>query len=77
MPLGSPIKDWGVKLVVKGMWGDKCQVLDSPQASNPGGRMLMLTQSTEPITHVAACLILVFSTEHCARKSKEEEMWSR
>lgn len=26
-------------LVVKGMWGDKRQVFDSPQASNPGGRV--------------------------------------
>ncbi len=38
--LSFPIEGLGVALVVKGMWGDKCQVFESPQASNPGGRML-------------------------------------
>lgn len=37
--ISSPIPGLGVGLVVKGMWGDKCQVFDSPQASNPGGRV--------------------------------------
>lgn len=75
--LSSPIQALGVGLVVKGMWGDKCQVFDSPQASNPGGRMLGPTQSAALISHVTTCLISVFSTEHWARNSRVEEMWSR
>lgn len=38
--LSFPLQGLRAGLVVKGMWGDKCQVFDSPQASNPGGRAL-------------------------------------
>lgn len=75
--ISSPIPGLGVGLVVKGMWGDKCQVFDSPQASNPGGRMPGPTHSAALISHVTACLISVFSTEHWAKNSRGEEMWSR
>ncbi len=71
--LSSPIEGLGV---VKGMWGDKCQVFDSPQASNPGGRTLG--------RHRAPLLFLMWPRvwsqyfhKHWARNSREEEMWSR
>lgn len=71
--LRFPIQGPVVWLIVKGLWGDKCQVSDSPQASNSGGQGLG-KQSAALISHVTACLILVFSTEHWARNSTEEEM---
>lgn len=74
--LSCPIEGPGVGLVVKGMWGDKCQVFDSPQASNPGGRVPAEPEHRSHFSCDRLFDLCVF-TEHWARNGTEEEMWSR
>lgn len=50
------------------MCGDKCQVFESPQASDPGG-LGVGQQSAALVLHVTACLIWVFLPELWARNA--------